>query len=214
MRFSPDGRTVYYSAAYGDGPSQIYVTELDRTESKLLAELPSGFLMGVSAKGELAVLLTDKRLPYNSPGILARVPAIGGTPRPLMEDVSYADWASDGERIAVVRDGGRCEFLNGPTIKESACGMLRLSPVNDDVALTMFGGIEIQTSAGKRLAQARMPLIFGLAWSRDGREVWFTGSETGAAHDRAMYTLSLDGTRRLAARVPGALTIFDVGPDG
>ncbi len=59
-----------------------------------------------------------------------------------------------------------------------------------------------------------MPLIFGLAWSRDGREVWFSGSETGSSHDRAIYALSLDGRTRLVARAPGALTVYDVSPDG
>ncbi|HUL74906.1 MAG TPA: protein kinase, partial [Vicinamibacterales bacterium] len=214
-RFSPDGRTVYYSAAYGDRPSEIFVTQLDRTESTSLG-LPPGFLMGVSAKGELAVLLTDLRAPYASPGILARVPAIGGTPRQLIEDVTYADWASDGERMAIVQSRG-CGFLNGPTIAPQ-CGMLRVSPVNGDVAFTTGGnaGIDlvVQSAAGQRLAAAEMRNIFGLAWTRDGREVWFTGSETGSAHDRALYTLSLDGRRRLLARAPGAMSIFDVAPDG
>ncbi|MFI5177862.1 MAG: protein kinase, partial [Vicinamibacterales bacterium] len=210
-RFSPDGRTVYYSAAYGDGPSRVFVTQLDRTESTQL-DLPPGFLLGVSVKDELAVLETSSRAAYASPGTLVRVPAIGGTPRELTEDVMYADWASDGERLAIGR-GGRCEFLNGPAIA-SPCFMPRVSPVNDDVAFLASGGLEIRSAAGMRLASAQMPLIYGLAWARDGREVWFTGSESGGAHDRAIYTLSLDGRRRLIMRVPGALNIFDVGPDG
>ncbi len=212
-RFSPDGRTVYYSAAYGDGPSRVYVTQLDRTESKLLDFAPPGFLLAVSSKGELALLLTSDRGAYSTPGTLARVPAIGGTPRSLVENVTYADWAADGERLAIVRQSGDCAFLNGPAIAPD-CGMLRVSPVNDDVAFLTDSGIEVQSAAGKRLAAAEMPLIFGLAWSRDGREVWFSGSETGSSHDRAIYTLSLDGRTRLVARAPGALTVFDVSPDG
>jgi len=53
-----------------------------------------------------------------------------------------------------------------------------------------------------------------MAWSPDGREVWVTGSESGGAHDRALYALNLRGTRRLIARIAGALTIYDVAPDG
>jgi Tol biopolymer transport system component len=213
-RFGPDDRTVYYSSTSRDGPSRIFVTQLDRTESKDLG-LDPGFVFGVSAKDELLVLQTDSRSCCGTPGTLARVPGIGGTPRLLAEHVNFADWAADGERLAVVGNGrGTCEFLNGPPISAGGCGMLRVSPVNDDTAFLAEEGIVVQSAAGKRLAATQMPLIFGLAWSRDGREVWFTGSETGASHDRAIYTLSLDGQRRLIARAPGALTVYDVGRDG
>ena len=189
------------------------MTQLDRTESKLLDFAPPGFLLSVSSKDELALLLTSDRGAYSTPGTLARVPAIGGTPRPLVENVTYADWAADGERLAVAVPGGNCAFLNGPAIA-SDCEMLRVSPVNDDVAFLTDSGLQIQSAAGKRLAAAAMELIFGLAWSRDGREVWFSGSETGSSHDRAIYALSLDGRTRLVARAPGALTVYDVSPDG
>src|SRR5688572_4317668 len=59
-RFGPDGKTIYYSAAYGAGPSRVYQTHLDRPESKPL-DIPPGFLLRVSAKQELAVLLTGER---------------------------------------------------------------------------------------------------------------------------------------------------------
>jgi len=55
---------------------------------------------------------------------------------------------------------------------------------------------------------------FGLAWAPNGNEVWFTGSESGSGYDRALFALSVTGKRRLIARAPGALTVYDVAPDG
>jgi eukaryotic-like serine/threonine-protein kinase len=52
----------------------------------------------------------------------------------------------------------------------------------------------------------------GLAWSRDGKEVWFTASHEGAA--RGVYALDLSGKERLILRVPGTLTLQDVTRDG
>ena len=209
-RFGSDAQTVYYSAAYGSGPSRIYMTRLDRIESKLL-DVPPGFLLAVSAKEELAILLTTERVAYAAPGTLARVPAVGGTPRELVENVTYGDWSSDAEQIAIQRANGSCEFPIGRRV-EVPCSTPRVSPDGRHLAFLATTELVIQDVDGQRVSAAEMRHIFGLAWSRDGREVWFTGSETGSAHDRALYVLSLDGRQRLVARAPGAMSVYDVAP--
>ena len=210
-RFAPDGKTIFYSAAYGAGPSLVYQTHVDRPESKPL-DIPPGFLLGVSGKQELAVLLTTERATYTSPGTLVRVAAIGGTPRSLIEGSIYADWGPDGEHMAVNLNPG-CEFPIGRQVAPR-CGMIRVSPKGDLVAITRDGGIDIRDLTGQPVASADLPLAFGIAWAPDGREVWITGSESGGAHDRALYAVNLRGRRRLIARIAGALTIYDVAPDG
>jgi eukaryotic-like serine/threonine-protein kinase len=54
--------------------------------------------------------------------------------------------------------------------------------------------------------------IFGLAWSPDGREVWFTATKSGLS--RALWAVSLDGHERTIASAPGTLTLQDVSHDG
>ncbi len=54
--------------------------------------------------------------------------------------------------------------------------------------------------------------IQGLAWSPDGKEIWFTASKSGT--DRTLYAMSLDGKQRIIARLPGALMLFDIAKDG
>jgi WD40 repeat protein len=52
----------------------------------------------------------------------------------------------------------------------------------------------------------------GLAWSKDGSEVWFTASRTGV--DRTIYAVDLSGNLRLITRVPGTLMLLDIFRDG
>jgi len=104
-RFTPDGRTVVYSAAWNGGRPEIYSVATDSTEAKPLG-LPHGHVAAISAKGELAMLLTTYPLSVEQPATLARVSLSGGVPRPVAEEVWCADWAPDGETLAVSRAGG------------------------------------------------------------------------------------------------------------
>ena len=47
---------------------------------------------------------------------------------------------------------------------------------------------------------------------RTASEIWFTATRTGG--DRSLYATTLSGKVRLLARVPGELTILDVGKEG
>ena len=112
-RFTPDGKTVVYSASWDDAAApEIYSARTDSPESKALG-LPPGHVVGISSKGELAMLLTEESMYPMGAGILARVPLSGGTPRPVAEGVVCADWAPDGERLAALRQvkaGWQIEF--------------------------------------------------------------------------------------------------------
>jgi eukaryotic-like serine/threonine-protein kinase len=210
-RFSPDGKTIYYSMTQDAEPSRVFVTRLDGADSRPL-DLPPGILLSVSSKNELAVLLTTGRNPGTSSGTLVRVPALGGTPRALRDDVFYADWAPDGERLAVVT-GQSVEFPIGTPLRRRPF-WARVAPTGDRLALLAGGIVDITDLQGKPLLTQREPLIWGFAWTPDGREVWYTASESGGGADRALFALSLTGKRRLVARIPGALNVHDVGPDG
>jgi Tol biopolymer transport system component len=52
----------------------------------------------------------------------------------------------------------------------------------------------------------------GLAWSPNGKEVWFTATKTGVS--RALYAVNLAGRERLLVRVPAELTILDTRRNG
>ena len=74
------------------------------------------------------------------------------------------------------------------------------------------GAVAVVTWRQEDNAVGRMDSIQGLAWSPDGSEIWFTATRTGG--DRSLYATDLSGKVRLMARVPGELTILDVGKEG
>ncbi len=75
------------------------------------------------------------------------------------------------------------------------------------------GAVTVVDLAGKKtILSDGWDSLQGLAWSPDGSEIWFTATRTGG--DRSLYATDLSGKVRLLARVPGELTILDVGKEG
>jgi hypothetical protein len=59
-------------------------------------------LLSVSSTGEMAVLLDSHPLgTWVISGTLARAPLSGGAPRPVVEEVQWADWSPDGVNLAI-----------------------------------------------------------------------------------------------------------------
>ena len=69
-----------------------------------------------------------------------RAPLAGGAPRPVLEDVEWADWSPDGNSLAVVRNVGgreRLEYPIGKVLYETSGGWIsypRVSPKGNYVA--------------------------------------------------------------------------------
>lgn len=150
----------------------------------------------------------------------------GGAPRPVLEDVEWADWSPDGTNLAVVRNVAgrdRLEYPIGKVLYETSGGWIsypRVSPKNDYVAFMDHpnqgddgGSIAIVDMNGKKTELTRVWYgTQGLAWTPDGKEVWFTASELGLFHYITAVTTS--GKQRLIDRVPGSLILFDIWQDG
>ena len=216
-RFAPDGQTVISGASWDGRPFEVLSIRLDTGES---TELPlRGARLGsISRSGELAVIVKDS--------ILGRVPIGAGGARELLDNVVAADWAPDGS-LAAVRWEGRRAWLEYPAGKifyesGSAINIVRVSQDGAFLAVmeqaTMGGGPEwltILDRNGHVTRQSRKwstVVADGLAWTPDGREVWFTASEVpGRA---AVHAMSRDGHERIVYRAMGAVRILDIAPDG
>ncbi len=75
------------------------------------------------------------------------------------------------------------------------------------------GAVALVDREGERtLLSEGWASLQGLAWSPDGREVWFTGARTGARSE--LFAVSLGGQVRRLANAPGRLVLHDVAPDG
>jgi Tol biopolymer transport system component/predicted Ser/Thr protein kinase len=224
-RFAPDGKTIIYSAAWEGKSLQLFTTRPESPESHELE--PAGAdVLAVSSSGEMALsLASHPKAGFLYSGTLARVPLVGGAPREILDGVEWADWSPDGSSLAVVRqDQGRhrLEFPLGKVLYQADgwIGHIRISPKADMIAFIDHpqlnddgGALAVVDMAGKQTVLSNgWDSIQGLAWSPAGDEIWFTATRTGG--DRSLYAVNLSGTVRLLARVPGELTLLDVGRDG
>ena len=224
-RFAPDGQTILYSAAWQGNPSEIFTARPEGPESRSLG-LSHAQLLSVSSTSELAVLLNTRPLTtWVNVGTLARMPLSGGAPRPVIEQVQWADWSPDGTNLAIVRDvngKNRLEFPVGKALYETGGWIShpRISPKGDMVAFLDHsvqgddgGSIAVVDLTGKKKTlTSEFFSTQGLAWSPDGKQVWFTAGMTGT--DRPLYAVTLAGNMRLVARMPGTLSLLDIWKDG
>jgi eukaryotic-like serine/threonine-protein kinase len=225
-RFAPDGKTVIYSAAWEGKPLDLYTTRPESPQSQLL-EPKGADVLAVSASGEMLLALHSK--PRDSAflyaGTLARVPLVGGAPREILNDVEWADWSPDGSNVVVIHEVGgrkRLEFPLGKVLYEADgwMGNPRVRPDGKTIAFVDHpqagddgGAVTVIDLAGKKtILSDGWDSLQGLAWSPDSSEIWFTATRTGG--DRSLYATDLSGKVRLLARVPGELTILDVGKEG
>jgi Tol biopolymer transport system component len=226
-RFAPDGRTVHYSAAWTGSVPEIFSTTLDSPEARPLG-LGAAQLLSVSPSGELAVALQPKSIAFDTAwGTLARVPAMGGAPRELARDVGYADWAPDGERLAVARfeEGeGRLEFPLGTVLFRSQGWVShpRVSPSGDRVAFIDHdisgdwrGQVRVVDAAGR--VETWSPLFdqaLGLAWASGGTELLVSGRPQQVGEFTSLWGLRRKEVPRRLYRAPVDLFLADASPDG
>jgi serine/threonine protein kinase/Tol biopolymer transport system component len=224
-RFAPDGRSIYYSAAWKGQPVQIYSTVPDSPESRPL-NLVNSTLFATSPS-ELAISLGCKdRYIGNCEGTLATVPISGGAPRQIAEGVLSADWTADGSDMALIREVGgkyRVEFPRGKVIYESvnSLGYVRISPRGNAVAFGEFlsvdgdaGWVVALDKNGKKIIHtAPFISVEGVAWSPSGDEVWYAATLAKGWAD-AIHATSVKGKERTVVRLPGMVRLHDISHDG
>jgi serine/threonine protein kinase/dipeptidyl aminopeptidase/acylaminoacyl peptidase len=223
--FAPDGKTVVYSAAGSGNVPELFIVRPESPEPQPLG-LKRTQLLSVSARGDLAVLTDAEFLGHRLfTGTLARVPLGGGAPRPLLEHVREADWAPDGERLAIIRevDGkDRLEFPIGNVLRETAGYFSdpRFDPAGTRIAYFEHpskydnrGTVNVVDTGGRaRVLTGEYWGMEGNVWSPDGREVLFSASVRGEGYSILAATEA--GVTRAVYPIPGSSTILDVNREG
>jgi Tol biopolymer transport system component len=225
-RFAPDGQTIVYAASWdGARESQLYSTRKESPESLALA-LREGRVESISRSGEMLLLkILHRSTGYARSGTLSQAPLAGSAARPLLEDVCDADWAPDGQSMAVVRAPGwryRLEYPVGKVLYETSGWIShpRVSPEGDLVAFLdhpIFGddrgSVALVDRAGNRKTLTpEWGSTQGVAWSRSGGEIWFTAAQNGLS--RALYAVTPKGRLRQVAAAPGGMLLQDISRDG
>jgi eukaryotic-like serine/threonine-protein kinase len=224
-RFSPDGNSIYYAAAWDGNPVDVYAASHEDPEARSLG-VSGDPLLALSRKGELAILTHAQYLYQLSyVGTLALLPPSGGSPREVLENVREADFAPDGETMAVVRaERGKTilEYPAGHVLYETPgwISYMRISPDGNRVAFFDHnvivddrGDVAVVDRNGKRAVLSHdWEAEDGLAWSADGKEVWFTATKSGAG--LALRAVTLDGKERAVLTIPSEMRVLDIARDG
>jgi eukaryotic-like serine/threonine-protein kinase len=141
--------------------------------------------------------------------------------------VREAEWSPDGSELAIVRREGGFERLEFPVNRvlyqtSGYISNIRFSPAGDRIAFADHpffaddaGGVSIVDRQGtRRVLSERHNSVRGLAWSPDGREVWFSAATAESGPNAALLAASLSGRPRVVYRGPTQLRLFDIAPDG
>ena len=219
-RFAPDAKTVVYGASW-DGYPEMYLVTPDGPESRSLGQAKTD-LYSVSKTGELALSLRTTSPFPPSAGVLARMPLVGGAaPREIHGGVEFADWAPDGS-LAVTLDtgvGDRLEYPIGVPLYEveGSIHQIRVSPDGTTVAFEEFAAPNDSIAiVGRDKKKTTLTTdwfdIQGLAWTPDGREIWFGGHRKDGAW--GLFAVTRDGRERMVMDSPGPVRLHDLGADG
>jgi Tol biopolymer transport system component/predicted Ser/Thr protein kinase len=225
-RFAPDGQTIVYSAAWEGNPAELFSTRSGAIESRPLG-IARASMRAISSTGEMAFIFGS--VPAALAGTLARAPLAGGAPREVLENVEWAEWSPDGKTLAIVREVDqhcRLEYPPGSVLYEiPSTGRIwepRFSPKGDRIAFIEFedrtasrGTAVVVDVSGKRKTVISRPYtnFYGLAWSPDGKEVWFSGAGSEESHS-SLYATSSSGKERHVYPSPLSLRLLDIARDG
>jgi eukaryotic-like serine/threonine-protein kinase len=224
-RFSPDGQSIIYSAAWEQDPVKLFLGRPDRPEYLELG-LPPSYILAISSKSEMAILSADRpRTPMERSGTLSIAPLAGGSARELIRGVQSADWSPAGDQLAVVRPLApkyRLEYPVGKVLYESD-GKIADPRVSRDGKLVAFidqpvsgddaGFISVVDRAGvRKKISPDWRSCQGLAWSANGDEILFTAA--AKVGGRQLYAVTLRGSQRTVAAEADRLLIHDATTSG
>jgi eukaryotic-like serine/threonine-protein kinase len=222
-RFAKDGGTVVYSAQWNADPLQVYTVRTEFPQSTKV-DLPSAALLALAPSGDMELAVDPVYESWFLDGTMAQAQMAGGTPRALEKGVIAADYAPDGKTLTVVRRADRqvqLEYPAGKVIYTTAgyLDYVRVSPSGQEVAFVEHpvygddrGWVSVMDGrANHRQLTREFASAQGLAWSRDGREIWFTAADST---DRQLFGVSLSGKQRPILTTPQGTRILDIAADG
>jgi hypothetical protein len=227
-RFTPDGKTVVYSARWQGREPAIFSIQPGSPESRPLG-LENTSLHAVSPSLELAVQRTPRLWYGTFTGRLARVPLNGGGARDIQPDIHRADWNPATGALVTIHPSDAGWSLESPpgTVLHQSTGMLDFPKASRDgkrVAVwenkinsgwSLYpdpGRLQLVEGPGKVRTLADNFACSGLAWSPDGTEIWAT--ECLAGNMTRLWAFTPKGRRRLIWSAPGFLALQDASAAG
>jgi len=226
--FVPRSNSILYTAAWDGKPSASYLTLPESKGIDRRLDAPVQLPMAYTADGsEVLVLAGRSNAALNAFGALAWWPALGGKPRPALEQAGWSDWAPAGRFLAAVRVRGGERVLEtidpgGKTRNTlfrttGAISWVRISPDEKRVAFihhpSRFDNagevrvVGVDGSGGRALGP-RFETCTGLAWNSRTGDVWFTAT-SDSVYSTSLWAASPRGTAKRIYSFPDVLTLQD-----
>jgi hypothetical protein len=189
--------------------------------------------MAYSGDGSrVLVLLGRSRAAINVRGTLAWWPALGGKPRPILQNAGWADWSDSSHLLAVVRDTGAERVLDirraDGTLERSvfrtagALSYVRFSPDGSRIAFVHHPS-RWDDAGEVRIVEARRPVsraltprferCVGLDWNERSGEIWFTASRANV-YSSTLWKVTLGGKLSPIQSLPDFFALQDVSSSG
>ncbi len=224
-RFTPDAKTVLYSAKLAGGVPDTYSIREDYPASTPLG-MSGALLLAISRQGQMAVLMRPRYFAhYEWGGTLATSPMGGSAPRELQENVVDADWGPDGNELAIIDRGNdkwRLQYPIGKVLLEGEGWLsdMRVSPDGKQVALFRHppnpddrGDLVLVDRSGQlRTVSTGWESLEGLAWAPSGKEIWFSAAESG--EQWCIHAVTLSGKQRTVYCGTAPTRILDIAASG
>ena len=231
--FVPNSDNILYTASWQGAPARSFLTIPESSGTDRSLESETHLPMAYSGDGsQVLVLLGRSRAAINARGTLAWWPALGGKPRPILQNAGWADWSEALRLLAVVRDTGTERVLEvrrpDGTLERSVfrtsggLSYVRFSPDGTKIAFIHHpsryddaGEVRLADTGGaiSRALTPRFQHCVGLDWNERSGEVWFTVSGTSISSGR-LWRVSRGGKMRTVASFPDFFTLQDVSSSG
>lgn len=214
-KFSPDGNSIIYSGAFQGNPSELFMAQTEGVESRDLG-ISGADILTISPSGQLLILLRDEG---KEEGVLAEVSMNRGAPHELADHVWGACFNTDGSRFAVVRRVSGMTQLEFPlgNVRYKTSDLIyapRFSFNGDLIAFiqrpSAQGKVVIINSKGEKLAMSKLCWPRGIAWSRNGKEVWYSTYSYELGGGSAINALTLTDQERTIQRFPFWIYLYDI----
>ncbi len=219
---APGGRSILFTQLKPDGSRELMAQDLDVPRPRAMG-IDGYDILGVSAKGELALL---RHSTVTQPwGMLALAPAGGGAPRDVLDNVYAMAWHPDGARQALVVNHPELaaqviEFPAGKEIYRLPYGFgleprLAFSP--DGNVLAFIGGVagsselHLLTPTNGSCRTFPIPDLLDCLWTKAGLFVIQSTRDQEALVDRVDLRT---GSLETLARLPLPLEFLAAFPDG
>jgi eukaryotic-like serine/threonine-protein kinase len=223
-RFAKDGQTVVYGAQWESDPLEIYTVRTEFPQSTKV-DVPSAILFAVAPSGEMEIGVAPAHHTNFLSGTMSQALMAGGAPREQTNDVIAADYGPDGKTLAVVRSANQKVQLEYPAGKVlySTSGYLDYVKVSPDGKTVAFvehpvydddrGWVAVIDEQGNhKQLTSEYSTIQGAAWSRTGKEIWYTACMEST--DRQLLAVDLSGKQREIMATPTGMRLLDIAQDG